>query len=208
MNIVVVFPTELEAKNFIIPKNSNHSIEVLISGIGSYATIYSLTKYCLYSKPDMIIHAGICGAFDSQLQIGEVVQVTSDCFADVGVYENNDFKSIFDMNFIDPQVYPYNKGTLELLQPIINFLPQVSAVTINTITSTEQQKQMLITKYHPSIESMEGAAVHYVALQEKISCVHVRAISNYVGERDKGMWNIKKALSNLHEKLELLLTQI
>jgi len=205
MNIVVVFPTELEAKNFIIPKESNHSIEVLISGIGSYATIYSLTKYCLRSKPDLIIHAGICGTFDSQLQIGEVVQVTSDCFADVGVFENNDFKSIFDMNFVDAQVYPYNKGKLELLQPIFNFLPQVSAVTINTITSTEQQKQMLINKYNPSIESMEGAAVHYVALQEKISCVHVRAISNYVGERDKSKWNIKKAIENLNTTLYSIL---
>lgn len=201
MNIVVIFPTELEAKNFIIPKDSTHSIEVLISGIGSYATIYSLTKYCLRSKPDLIIHAGICGAFDSNLQIGDVVQVTSDCFADVGVFENNDFKSIFDMNFVDAHAYPYNKGKLELLQPIYQFLPQVSAVTINTITSTEQQKQMLITKYSPAIESMEGAAVHYVALQEKISCVHVRAISNYVGERDKSRWGIAKALENLYANL-------
>jgi futalosine hydrolase len=33
---------------------------------------------------------------------------------------------------------------------------------------------------------MEGAALHFVCLQEDISFIQLRAISNFVGERDSG----------------------
>jgi len=208
MKVVLVFPTELEAKNFEIPQNSKQTIDILISGIGVYATMYSLTKYCLQSKPDMIIHAGICGAFSNVLQLGDVVQVVSDCFADVGVYETNEFTSIFDMKFVDENAFPFTQTQLQLQNPIVHFLQQVSGVTVNTITSTEQQKQMCIKKYNPSIESMEGAAVHYVALQENIPCIHLRAVSNYVGERDKSRWNINLALKNLYNNIHLYISSL
>ena len=53
MHILVVFPSGLEAKNFEI--DSKHTVEVLVSGVGGFATMYSLTKYCALQKPDYII---------------------------------------------------------------------------------------------------------------------------------------------------------
>jgi futalosine hydrolase len=44
---------------------------------------------------------------------------------------------------------------------------------------------MYINTYNPHIETMEGAAVHYVALQETFPCIHIRAVSNAVGDRDR-----------------------
>ena len=48
---------------------------------------------------------------------------------------------------------------------------------------------------------MEGAALHYVCLMEKIPFLQIRSISNYVGERNKRNWNMKEAIANLNKKL-------
>ncbi len=48
---------------------------------------------------------------------------------------------------------------------------------------------------------MEGAALHYVCLQEQIPFVQIRSVSNYVGERDKTKWKMKEAIENLNTEL-------
>ena len=48
---------------------------------------------------------------------------------------------------------------------------------------------------------MEGAAFHYLCLQEQVPFLQLRAISNHVGERNKANWKLKEAIHNLNEKL-------
>jgi futalosine hydrolase len=54
---------------------------------------------------------------------------------------------------------------------------------------------------------MEGAAFHYVCLQEEIPFIQLRSVSNYVGERNKSKWQIKKAVENLNKELLNLIGQ-
>jgi futalosine hydrolase len=54
---------------------------------------------------------------------------------------------------------------------------------------------------------MEGAALHYTALMEGVPFLQLRAISNYIGERDKSMWKMAEAVSRLNEELQKLLTK-
>jgi futalosine hydrolase len=55
---------------------------------------------------------------------------------------------------------------------------------------------------------MEGAALHYVCLLEKIPFLQVRSISNYIGERNKKKWNIKESINNLNKELIRLLESL
>jgi futalosine hydrolase len=55
---------------------------------------------------------------------------------------------------------------------------------------------------------MEGAALHYVCLQENIPFVQIRSVSNYVGERDKTKWKIQEAIENLNRELLLMINRI
>ncbi|MBP5722836.1 MAG: futalosine hydrolase [Bacteroidales bacterium] len=199
MHILVVFPSGLEAKNFEV--DSKHTVEVLVSGVGGFATMYSLSKYCALQKPDYIIHAGICGTFDETLAIGDVVDVMIDHFADFGVMENGQWKTGFDLKLVSGHKKPFSDG--QLVAPNNDFadVPKVVAVTSQTITTTAEQKKRLLNTFHPSIETMEGAFVHYVCLQEDIPFVHLRAVSNVVGERDKSKWNTKLAIENLHNEI-------
>ncbi|MCL2328339.1 MAG: futalosine hydrolase [Bacteroidetes bacterium] len=200
--IVVIFASPLEAQGFKIPPDCTHQVEFLISGVGAYATQYSLHEYCVRNSPDIIINAGIAGSFSENYEIGQVLSVNRDCFADVGVQNETDFQSIFDMNLANPQQAPFVSSWLPIeCAQLSHSLPQVSAITVNSITATGTQRNVWLKKYNPAIETMEGAAVHYVALQQNIPCLHLRAISNMVGERNKSKWNIPFALGNLYEEL-------
>jgi futalosine hydrolase len=48
---------------------------------------------------------------------------------------------------------------------------------------------------------MEGAAFHYVCLQQKINFLQLRGISNDVGQRDKSKWKLKESVENLNKEL-------
>ncbi|MBO7124744.1 MAG: hypothetical protein J6V74_02735 [Bacteroidales bacterium] len=200
MNILVVFPSGLEAKNFEC--DSKHMIDVLVSGIGGFSTMYSLTKYCTEHRPDFIIHAGICGSFDETLQLGEVTNVMIDYFADFGIFENEKWKTGFEMGLLSSHKTPFTEG--KLVAPNNDFadFPKVVAVTSQTITTTNAQKKMLLHKFQPSIETMEGAFVHYVCIKEEIPFVHLRAVSNYIGERDKSKWDMNQSIQNLHLSIQ------
>ena len=56
-------------------------------------------------------------------------------------------------------------------------------------------------KFSADIETMEGAAFHYVCLHQQINFLQLRSISNIVGERDKTKWKTKEAINNLNDEL-------
>ena len=67
------------------------------------------------------------------------------------------------------------------------------------------QKQQLVETFAPQTETMEGAALHYVCLQQNLPFLQIRSISNEVGERDKSKWKIKEAVEDLNSELIKLL---
>lgn len=158
----------------------------------------------------MLIQAGIAGSFSTDYPPGSIVLVNEEVTGDLGVEENNEFKDVFDMGL--PQITdPYTgKGlvnnNIELLQQ--QNLPLVKSVTISEISTRPQRIQQLQQKYQPVVESMEGAAFHYVALTEKIPFIQLRAISNFVGERDKTKWKMKDSIALLNEKLKEIVERL
>ncbi len=84
-------------------------------------------------------------------------------------------------------------------------LPLATAITVNKITDDAGQVNELFDKFNPGIESMEGAALHYVCLLQKVGFLQLRSISNMVGERDKSKWAMKEAITNLNVELKSLL---
>ena len=184
--------------------------KLVITGIGGISTAYQLGKVIASERPDFIIQAGIAGAFDETLPLGSVVVVKQDRIADLGVMENNQWKDVFDLGLARSDEEPFDNGWLKNGSKIINRsgLQTVNAVTINEITTSASRISELKSKYDPTIESMEGAAFHYVCLQEKIEFVQLRAISNYIGERDKSKWKIKLAIKHLNEAITDLIEKI
>ena len=187
---------------------NNHEVEVLISGIGSAETSYALTKQILWRTPEIVIQAGIGGSFKDDLPPTSVVFVREEIFADLGAIDQDGFTDIFDLGLADSNEQPFTNRWLvnEQTEQWKKFgLPFVKGATINCISSTPRQVDRIRAKYDPAIESMEGAALHYTCLMENIPFIQLRAVSNFVGERNKENWKMQEAVTVLNEKLKRMI---
>lgn len=174
------------------------------SGIGMLAASYALTKLAIEDKPDLIIQVGIAGTFDLELPLGSVVVINEETIGDLGVEEEGKWKDLFDLKLEKSSYHPFEKRKLPnqwLHQYNLLGLKEVSGITVNEITTNQERIQKLVKKFNPVIESMEGAALHYVARESNIPFIQIRAISNYIGERDKSKWQMKTAIDNLNQTL-------
>ncbi|MBU6158042.1 MAG: futalosine hydrolase [Bacteroidetes bacterium] len=185
-------------------------IDVLIGGIGLTATTYALTKYLHLKRPDCIIQAGVGGCFDLSMPLATVVAVKNETIADQSVMELKTLKTLFDLKLLPEEQPPFKKGKLPNDTALIKLFKgkKVNGISVNEITTDKKRVRIYEQQFSPIVESMEGAALHYVARMEKIPFIQLRAISNYIAERNKKKWNMKEAISNLNEELLKLLMNI
>ena len=204
MRILVIAATEFEIAPFIA---DNKDVEILITGVGVPSTMYHLQKKLPEKAWDLVIQAGIAGSFNYDLGLGEVVLVKQDTFADIGMEEKENFMTVFQAGFAEKDSYPFSDGWLINPNPLFSrsLLPAVKGITVNKVSDSMVQKLQSINNFAPEIESMEGAALHYVCLQERVPFIQIRSISNCIGERDKSKWKLKEAIANLNLALSKLL---
>ncbi len=184
----------------------NLDISILVTGVGSAATAWVLKQWlCTNSMPDLIINAGIAGSFNEEIGIGDVVLVRYDCFADAGIEDDENFVTLFEAGFTGENEFPFKNGILPADPHYIDILKDIlktaNAITVNTSTGSEASRDKLVRKFKPDIETMEGATFFYICIRENIPFLALRAISNKVGKRNRGNWNITLALDNLSVKL-------
>jgi futalosine hydrolase len=193
---------EGEGKNIFHYKWYNLEIDLLIPGIGMTFTAYHLTRALYTTHYDLVINAGIAGSFRDELSIGTVVNVVSEQICDLGIEENNSVISLFDAGFMETNQFPFENG--RMLNPHHYKeleLTSVHGVTGNISHGTNDSIAKITGSFDPDVESMEGAAVFYVCLHEKVPFLEIRAISNYVETRDSGKWDIPLAIENLTDEL-------
>jgi futalosine hydrolase len=202
MNHLIVTATYIEAKSIInslsliketeiIYSNKSLGTALMIAGVGVHTSIFELTKYLCTNKPDLIINAGIAGAYRGNANIGDCFIVNSDYFGDAGYYDNQGFVNIFNSSFNKKYLDKFLDGKLITdmfnIPDIFRKMPQAQSVTVNTA-----EKSGL--KTDASLESMEGAAISFCAKMFNINCIHLRAVSNIVNETPKQNWEIIKAV--------------
>ncbi len=207
MHLLVIAATEIEIAPFMA---QNKTAEYLITGVGAPACIYQLVKKLQLNKYDAVIQAGIAGTFNPGILLGETVLVQKDFFADLGILEKDELKNLFDVGLAEKNEAPYKDGWLVnenkfLLQ---STLKKTTAITVNMVGDDKKIISQYVKKYHPDIESMEGAAFHYVCLKEKIPFIQLRTISNFVGERNKLKWKMNEAITNLNIALGKLIAVV
>jgi futalosine hydrolase len=182
--------------------------KLLISGIGQLQTGYALQSSIAERRPDLIIQAGIGGS-NTKEDIGRIYAIDSERLGDLGLMEKTGFSNIFEMGLDSADRFPFTDG--KLINPYRHLiawtgLPVLNGVTVNEIKSADfagfQRNET------PVVESMEGAALHYVCLMEKIPFLQVRSVSNILGDRDKTRWKLKEAKDNLHDTLVSMIQKL
>ena len=97
MKILIVSATEFEIAPMLEHMDNIHraggpiinctyknlEIDLLVTGVGMVSTAYYSGKI-LNDSYDVAFNVGICGSFNSNLEIGTVVNVYEDCFSELG----------------------------------------------------------------------------------------------------------------------------
>ncbi len=210
MHILITAATEKEiapSKQFLEEVGyevNNNKFEILVTGVGLTASTYALTEKILRQHPHYIFQAGIAGSFSTEFEPGTVVMVNDETIGDCGVTEDGVFKDVFDLKLADESKFPFIEK--KLVNPYCSNWKKygfrfVSGVSVNKISTDAEIIQQLKQQYGADIESMEGAALHYVCLQQKIPFMQIRSISNYVGERNKKNWKLRESIDILNDTL-------
>ena len=184
--------------------NKRFSVGFHESGIGLLASSVSLMKMFVQETPSLIIQVGIAGCLDKKIPLGKVFAVKDDFAGDIGVMENKVWKDLFDLKLDKANDAPYEKKSLPnpwLSQYNLLKLPTKKGVTVNTISTDKNKIDLYSGRYKATLESMEGASLHYMGRDLNIPFIQIRAVSNYVGERNKAKWNMQEAIYNLNETL-------
>ena len=215
MNILITAPTQMELNEIEekISLEKIHEIDFhfLVSEVGVMHTTASLYHFYRDKTIDLAIQVGLAGSFNNAMPLGSICIVKNDCIGDSGVFENNNWLDLFDLNLVHKSKYIYkNKLLTNNMKKIPDYLkyPFVNSVTVNQISTNPLFINVFKTKYMADIETLEGAAFQYFCLEYNIPFIQFRAISNYVGERDKSKWEIKKSVQHLLSPIEKIVHKL
>ena len=212
MKILIVSATQFEVKPLLgflgiaLPTIGIHNanidfedkdIQVLITSVGMVNTAFMVGKYSL-NHYDLVINAGVCGAFDKNLELGQLVCVTKDILSEMGAEDREQFLTYDQLNLPGEHVFSENCEDSYLM---VDLLKKVKGVTVNTIHGNEASIEKVKQLYNPDVESMEGAAFFAACAGIKGNYIQIRAISNYVEKRDKEKWQMPLAIKNLNDFL-------
>jgi len=226
MKILLVSATSLEIKPLLqrmsfrekphqkvmVYDHNGHEIHVLITGVGMVSTAFWAGYFLAQQDYDLVMNAGVAGAFDRNLRIGEVVRVNSDSFPEMGAEDGEAFLSLMDLELIEDDDYDLAGGVMtvhgfEDLRSV-GALQEVAGITVNTVHGNEESIAALAERADAQIESMEGAAVIFAAMCAKVDVLCLRGISNFVERRNKESWRIPEAVENLNAILLSVLDEL
>lgn len=173
-------------------------LDCLIGGIGLAQTTFHLTKALVHSKYSQVIQVGIAGSYHTYKK-GDVVEVTSEQYGDLGAENANGELIIFEELQLDPTFSFDNLGRLNNKSQ--TDLPNVHGISVNLTAGQESTIEQRMQNFKPAIESMEGLALFMVCKQLGIPFLEVRAISNKVEARNKNNWDNELAIGNLNKWL-------
>ena len=199
MKILIVAATEAEIAqaltHFSLRRASfieTEKFDVLITGVGMVATAFALGQK-LSNKYNLVLNVGIAGSFDREIELGALVNISQDIFAELGAEDGENFITLPQLGF--------GENEFSSSANAAPTLKKVKGITVNKVHGNAQSITKTIALYRPQTESMEGAAVFYACTKLNIPALQVRSISNYVEPRNREGWQIGLAVQNLNEWL-------
>ena len=188
----------------------NQSMIIVASGIGMLNAVQAVTAVIEKMPVHLIINTGCAGAFPGAgIAIGDIgiAKQETDIHSGIEGASPEDPVEQLPIPLIQTEdaqyygSYPVTEHFCKMAYDILSkaFISEnvqvklVPFITVSTITASEGRTNSLFTSYQAGMENMEGAGIAHVALHYNKSFLEIRAASNFVGERDKRKWQLKKA---------------
>ncbi|NUM51122.1 MAG: futalosine hydrolase [Flavobacteriales bacterium] len=179
----------------------NLDIDVLVTGVGMVPTAFWLADTLSRNTYQLALNIGICGSFNNTIPLGEVLNITSDCFSEMGAEDGESFLAMADLDLLEDDDFSFNKGQIKNVfsfeHKAISSLKKASGITVNKVHGEVNSIELTKQLFCPDVESMEGAAFFYACLTHQLKNIQLRAVSNYIEKRNKENWNIPLAVNNV-----------
>ncbi len=192
----------------------------LVLGVGKVASAATLYAHLLTAANGQPVRAvllcGIAGAYPERhrktpppVGPGGLCVVSSDQLADEGVLTETGFVDLGAPAFgrsqglVDTGPFPANPRMAADAAARLG-VPLVRGATVSTCSGVDLLSRQLHERTHADVETMEGAAVAAICRRCEVPLLHVRAISNWTGDRERGGWNLGAAVDALERGLRRL----
>ncbi len=192
MRLLIVAATDAEVAP--LTPGLREGVDVLVTGVGMVATAARTADALARTPYDLALNIGVCGSFDPAIPPGTVVHVVSDRIAELGAEDGEAFLPIEDIHV------PAESSFVNGAPPAIGALRALQAVcgvTVNTVHGRERTIADVVARFHPQVESMEGAGFMCACLLSGVPFAQVRAVSNMVARRDRASWRMVEAIDAL-----------
>lgn len=174
-------------------------VEMLVTGVGSIEAAASVARALAQSPYDLVINAGVAGAFAGGPGIGEGVVVAEESI-ELGLETGQSLALPEGARTIDRV-----SSDFRLLDRVVERgFGSVRGLTVSQVTATDATAERL-AQLGVQIESMEGFAVLRAAEMAGVRAIEVRGISNYVCDRTRSQWNFAAGVRGLEHVLTTLL---
>lgn len=181
-----------------IPRSLPDGVEALVTGVGPVEAACAVATRLARQRYDLVISAGIAGAFDGAARIGDGVAVAEERLeldletaAPLALPEGD---AVCDRAFSDRRAIARMRS---------HGIAALRGVTVSRVTATEETAARLCAA-GAQVETMEGFAVLRAAELAATPAIELRGISNRVGDRERSGWDFAAGLAGLQRVLETL----
>jgi futalosine hydrolase len=174
-------------------------VETLVAGIGPVEAAARVARALTLHRYNFVVDAGIAGAFRGEFAVGDAVVVAEERIE----IDRENGEAIVPAAGSRIEDCTYADAALVEAIEALGF-PRARGITVPRVTCTEITAQRLHEK-GVQVESMEGFAVLRAAELAGVPAVELRGISNYVGDRASGEWDIAAGLGGLRRIVNAML---
>ncbi|MBU0944697.1 MAG: futalosine hydrolase [Proteobacteria bacterium] len=189
----------------------------LVTGVGIVETTLSLTRYLEQQDGQVsgVLHFGVGGAYVRSDAGGadllDICLAEEEVFGDFGICHRDRIEPLNEQ-MLYRQSYPLDGALLAQAGKILEeeglSYRQGNFVTVCGVSGTARRGAMLAQQYNGICENMEGAAMARVCESYHLPLLELRAISNFVEDRDLERWRLTEACESAGRAAALLLRNL
>ncbi|QGY39987.1 futalosine hydrolase [Pseudodesulfovibrio cashew] len=191
------------------------SLLLAVSGVGLVNAALAAGRLLDLPRVEGMVNVGIAGAYDVEaFPLGTTAYAWREAWPEYGLLDEE--------GRVDPKAigFPQGKAGKQLVWNRVKLQPvrdagamglhlgelwnRASALSVGSVTGSADRAGWLKTAFSGDIENMEGFAFGYACQSTGVPFLEVRTISNMVGSRLDGDWDLKGALGSLEEAVETL----
>jgi futalosine hydrolase len=167
-------------------------VTALATGVGPVEASCALAAALQRRPYELVVNAGLAGAFDGAAAIGDGVVVADDAI-ELRLENGTPLalprgERVVEKAHSDPALVDRLRG---------QGFAAVHGVTVSRVTSTDETARRLANELGAQVESMEGFATLRAAQRGGVPAIELRGISNRCGARESSGWNFAAGMAGL-----------